>query len=73
MRTSTRAELQRLKSGGKSYDDVIREILEELEESDPWFREMARRIERIHRGESKLEPIETLYAERQSGRSRPPR
>lgn len=71
VRTSTRDELQRLKSAGKSYDDVIRAILEELEESDPWFREMEQRIEDVHSGRAKLEPIETLYAKYRA--RRPPR
>ncbi|MCI4373552.1 MAG: hypothetical protein L3K02_07930 [Thermoplasmata archaeon] len=62
LRASTRAELQRLKSGGQSYDDVIRAILEELEEQDPWFQEMERRLTDIHSGKAKVEPIEPLYA-----------
>lgn len=62
VRASTRAELQRLKSGGQSYDDVIRGILEELEEQDPWFREMEKRIQEVHSGRVKFEPIESLYA-----------
>ncbi|HLM90492.1 MAG TPA: hypothetical protein VK424_00315 [Thermoplasmata archaeon] len=61
VRASTRAELQRLKSGGQSYDDVIRAILEELEEQDPWFQEMEQRLKDIHSGKAKLEPIESLY------------
>jgi predicted CopG family antitoxin len=62
LRASTRAELQRLKSGGQSYDDVIRAILEELEGQDPWFQEMEQRLENIHSGKAKLEPVETIYA-----------
>ncbi len=62
VRASTRTQLQRLKSAGKTYDDVIRGILEELEGNDPWFREMEQRIEDVHSGKAKLEPIETLYA-----------
>ncbi|MGA7861938.1 MAG: addiction module protein [Thermoplasmata archaeon] len=62
VRVSTRAELQRLKSGGQSYDEVIRAILEELEEQDPWFQEMEQRLADIHSGKVKLEPIESLYA-----------
>lgn len=58
---STRVELQRLKSGGQSYDDVIRAILEELEERDPWFAEMEQRIADWKQGKIKLEPIETLW------------
>jgi hypothetical protein len=37
---STRGERQRLKTGGQSYDAVIRAI---LEEPDPWFAEMEQR------------------------------
>ncbi|MCI4373589.1 MAG: hypothetical protein L3K02_08120 [Thermoplasmata archaeon] len=62
VRASTRDELQRLKSGGQSYDDVIRAVLEELEEKDPWFEEMERRLNDIHSRKAKLQPIETLYA-----------
>jgi predicted CopG family antitoxin len=61
VRESTRAELQRLKTGGQSYDQVIRAILEELEERDPWFAEMERRISDWRNGKIKLEPIETLW------------
>jgi predicted CopG family antitoxin len=74
VRESTRAELQRLKTGGQSYDEVIRAILEELEEQDPWFHEMEQRLADIHAGKVKLVPIETLYAKyppskvRRSGR-----
>lgn len=60
VRASTRAELERLKSGGQSYDEVIRAVLEELEERDPWFDEMDRRISEVRDGTAKLEPIETL-------------
>lgn len=62
VRESTRAELQRLKTGGQSYDEVIRAILEELEEQDPWFQEMEQRLADIHAGKATLVPIETLYA-----------
>jgi hypothetical protein len=41
VRGSARAELQRLKSGGQSYDQVIRAI---LEKRDPWFAEMEQRV-----------------------------
>ena len=68
VRASTRAELQRLKSAGRSYDDVIRGILEELEEKDPWFQEMEARIEDIHSGKVRLEPIESLYAKYKAAR-----
>jgi predicted CopG family antitoxin len=61
VRESTRAELQRLKTGGQSYDQVIRAILEELEERDPWFAEMEQRIADWKNGKTKLEPIETLF------------
>lgn len=60
VRASTRAELERLKSGGQSYDDVIRAVLEELEERDPWFDEMDRRIAELREGRVKLETVETL-------------
>jgi len=70
LRTSTRAELQRLKSGGQSYDDVIRAILEELEEQDPWFQEMEQRLADIHSGKVQLEPIETLYGKYPPSRTR---
>jgi predicted CopG family antitoxin len=70
VRASTRAELQRLKSGGQSYDEVIRAILEELEEQDPWFQEMEQRLKDIHSGKSKLEPIESLYAKYPPSRAR---
>lgn len=69
VRASTRSELQRLKSGGQSYDDVIRSILEELEERDPWFQEMERRLDYIHSGKLKLEPIESLYEKDRRARS----
>lgn len=69
VRASTRSELQRLKSGGQSYDDVIRSILEELEERDPWFQEMERRLDDIHSGKLKLEPIESLYEKDRRARS----
>jgi predicted CopG family antitoxin len=70
VRESTRAELQRLKSGGQSYDDLIRAILEELEEQDPWFKEMEQRLEDIHSGKAKLEPIESLYEKYPPSRTR---
>jgi hypothetical protein len=49
-----------LKSGGQSYDEVIRAILEELEERDPWFAEMERRVADWKEGKVRLEPTETL-------------
>jgi len=73
VRESTRAELQRLKTGGQSYDEVIRAVLEELEERDPWFAEMERRISDWHEGKIKLEPIETLWEKDQRTRARKPR
>jgi len=73
VRESTRVELQRLKTGGQSYDEVIRAILEELEERDPWFTEMERRISDWHEGKVKLEPIETLWEKDQRTRTRKPR
>ena len=60
LRASTRAELEHLKTGGQTYDDLIRAILEELEARDPWFDEMERRIDDWRAGKAKLEPIETL-------------
>lgn len=60
VRESTRAGLQRLKTGGQSYDEVIQAILEELEERDPWLAEMEQRIADWKRGAVKAEPIETL-------------
>lgn len=66
---STRAELQRMKSGGQSYDEVIRAILEELEERDPWFQEMERRLSDIHSGKLKLEPIENLFEKDRKSRA----
>ncbi len=60
VRASTRAELEHLKTGGQSYDDLIRDILEELEARDPWYDEMERRIEDWRSGKTKLEPIESL-------------
>jgi hypothetical protein len=70
VRESTRAELQRLKSGGQSYDQVIRAILEELEERDPWFSEMEQRVADWKEGKIKLEPIETLWHKDTKGRAR---
>jgi predicted CopG family antitoxin len=70
VRESTRAELQRLKTGGQSYDEVIRAVLEELEERDPWFAEMDRRISEWRAGEITLEPIETLWEKDQKSRAR---
>ncbi len=72
VRQSTRAELERLKTGGQSYDELIRGILEELEERDPWFAEMERRISDWKQGKIKLEPIETLWEKDQRSRSRKP-
>ncbi len=72
VRESTRAELQRLKTGGQSYDAVIRAILEELEERDPWFAEMEQRINDWKQGKIKLEPIETLWEKDRKSRSRKP-
>jgi len=69
VRESTRAELQRLKTGGQSYDQVIRAILEELEERDPWFAEMEQRIADWKNGKIKLEPIETLFEKDQKTRA----
>jgi predicted CopG family antitoxin len=60
VRSSTRAELQQLKTGGQSYDDLIRTLLEKLDSQDPWYREMEDRIDEWRGGETKLEPIETL-------------
>lgn len=68
VRASTRAELERLKTGGQSYDEVIRAILEELEERDPWFAEMEQRISDWKQGKVKLEPIETLLEKDQRAR-----
>lgn len=73
VRESTRAELQRLKTGGQSYDQVIRSILEELEERDPWFAEMEQRISDWKQGKVKLEPIETLWEKDRKARARKPR
>jgi predicted CopG family antitoxin len=70
VRESTRAELQRLKSGGQSYDEVIRAILEELEERDPWFAEMEQRVADWKEGKIKLEPIETLWDKDKKARVR---
>lgn len=72
VRQSTRAELERRKSGGQSYDEVIRGILEELEERDPWFAEMEQRIADWKQGKIKLEPIETLWEKDQRSRGRKP-
>jgi predicted CopG family antitoxin len=69
VRESTRLELQRLKTGGQSYDEVIRDILEELEERDPWFAEMEQRISDWKNGKVKLEPIETLWEKDQRSRT----
>jgi len=69
VRESTRAELQRLKTGGQSYDQVIRAILEELEERDPWFAEMEQRIGDWKNGKTQLEPIETLFEKDQKART----
>jgi hypothetical protein len=69
VRASTRAELEQLKTGGQTYDDVIRAILEALEERDPWFDEMERRIDEVRSGKVKPEPIEALLA--RDRRSRP--
>ncbi len=73
VRESTRAELQRLKTGGQSYDEVIRTILEELEQRDPWFAEMEQRISGWKQGKVKLEPIETLWEKDRKPGSRTPR
>jgi predicted CopG family antitoxin len=62
VRASTRAELEQLKTGGQSYDDVIRAILEALEARDPWYDEMEQRIGEWRAGKVKPEPIETLRA-----------
>jgi hypothetical protein len=62
VRASTRAGLEHLKTGGQSYDDLIRAILEELEERDPWYDETERRIADWRSGKVKPEPIETLRA-----------
>src|SRR5271167_737713 len=70
VRESTRAELRRLKSGGQSYDEVIRAILEELEERDPWFAEMEHRVADWKEGKIKLEPIETLWDKDKKARAR---
>lgn len=73
VRESTRAELQRLKTGGQSYDEVIRTILEELEARDPWFAEMEQRISEWKQGKVKLEPIETLWEKDRKLGARKPR
>jgi predicted CopG family antitoxin len=73
VRASTRAELERMKTGGQSYDEVIRAILEELEGRDPWFAEMEQRISDWKIGKIKLEPIETLWDKDQQTRARKPR
>ncbi len=70
VRASTRAELQRLKSAGRSYDDVIRGIPEEPEEKDPWFQEMEARLDAVHAGKVRLEPIDTLYAKYRGSKAR---
>jgi Arc/MetJ-type ribon-helix-helix transcriptional regulator len=73
VRESTRAELQRLKAGGQSYDEVIRAILEELEERDPWLAEMEQRIADWKKGKVKAEPIETLLEKDRAARAGKPR
>jgi hypothetical protein len=70
VRESTRAELQRLKTGGQSYDAVIRAIMEEWAEQDPWFQEMEGRLADLHTGKAKLEPIETHFAKYPPTRTR---
>jgi len=70
LRASTRAELEHLKTGGQTYDDLIRAILEELEARDPWFDEMALRIDDWHKGKVSLEPIETLREKDRHSRKR---
>lgn len=70
VRASTRAELEHLKTGGQSYDDLIRAILEELEERDPWFEEMQGRIDDWRSGRAKLEPIESLREKDRRSRKR---
>jgi predicted CopG family antitoxin len=69
VRESTRAELQRLKTGGQSYDEVIHAILEELEARDPWFAEMEQRISEWKNGKIKPEPIETLWEKDRKSRT----
>lgn len=61
IRTSTRDELESLKTGGQSYDDLIRALLEELETRDPWYKKMERRIGEVRSGRIKTEPTETLF------------
>jgi predicted CopG family antitoxin len=70
VRESTRAGLQRLKTGGQSYDEVIRAILEELAERDPWLAEMEQRIADWKTGKVKAEPIETLLEKDRAARDR---
>ena len=60
VRASTRAELEHLKTGGQSYYDLIRALIEELEARDPWFDEMAARSAEWRKGRVALEPIESL-------------
>ena len=72
VRASTRAELEQLKTGGQSYDDVIRAILEALEARDPWYDGMERRIDDWRAGKVKLEPIETLRSRDARSRSHGP-
>jgi hypothetical protein len=62
VRASTRLELEHLKTGGQTYDDLIRALLEELETRDPWYDEMERRVDEWRSGKVKPEPIETLRA-----------
>jgi hypothetical protein len=70
LRASTRAELAQLKTGGQTYDELIRAILEELEARDPWFEEMEHRIDDWRSGRVKLAPVETLRAADQRSRKR---
>jgi hypothetical protein len=60
VRASTRAELEQLRTGGQNFDALLRALLEELESRDPWFDEMAQRIDDWRSGSVKPKPIETL-------------
>ena len=72
-RVSTHAELPRLKSGGQSYDDVIRVLLDELEEREPWYAEIEQRVTDWKEGRIMLEPSETPWDKDEKARARKPR
>ena len=57
---STKEALEHLKAGRQTYDEVIRALIQEREAHDPWWEEMASRMEAVKSGKEQLLPQRAL-------------